>query len=94
MFTATNNSFLIADRQKKGGKFFKIMGLTDKLSNEVLTKPILLLTMYLRKKYPQETQNMPDGTIGFQHINEKWFKKLKGHKLSLVKAKNNVIEME
>lgn len=52
------------------------------------------LTMYLRKKYPQETQNMPDGTIGFQHINEKWFKKLEGHKLSLVKAKNNVIEME
>jgi len=44
MFTATNNSFLIADRQKKGGKFFKIMGLTDKLSNEVQTKPILLLT--------------------------------------------------
>ena len=42
------------------------------------------------KKYPQETQNMPDGTIGFQHINEKWFKKLEGHKLSLVKAKNNV----
>ena len=44
MFKATNNSFLIADRQKKGGKFFKIMDLTDKLSNEVQTKPILLLT--------------------------------------------------
>lgn len=44
MLTATNNSFLIADRQKKEGNFFKIMGLTDKLSNEVQTKPILLLT--------------------------------------------------
>lgn len=45
MLTATNNSFLIADRQKKEGNFFKIMGLTDKLSNEVQTKPILLLTV-------------------------------------------------
>ena len=44
MLTATNNSFLIADRQKKEGKFFKIMGLTEKLSNEMRTKPILLLT--------------------------------------------------
>ena len=44
MLTATNNSFLIADRQKKDGKFLKIMGLTDKLSNEARTKPILLLT--------------------------------------------------
>ncbi len=47
MLTATNNAFLIADRQKKEGKFFKIMGLTDKLSNEARTKPILLLTGYV-----------------------------------------------
>ena len=37
---------------------------------------------------------MPDGAIGFQHINKNWFKKLEGHELSLVKEKNNVIEME
>ena len=62
MFTATNNSFLIADRQKKGGKFFKIMGLTDKLSNEVQTKTILLLTFNLRnfQKIPKNSEKNSD----------------------------------
>lgn len=58
MLTATNNSFLIADRQKKEREFFKIMGLTDKLSNEVQTKPILLLTFEANRSSGFNSNNL------------------------------------